>query len=343
MSVVLFIPVCASAQGGFPKLPELRRFKVILPETRISRFGPEIERQILKPIKFSTKLPLYVENPSLALEQDALRTYHRVLYEFSQLEKNLGKAFIYDDFTLLPTEERAAYLNLLAKSKHKLDIVARMVDPTRDETLAHARMYVNLGLSTLQQTLASPVQPKTNFAVRPDHQLVESEFFLKNPVSSEGATANTPLPSNLKIAVLLDEPSDLLRMEFEHDAGAVLAKNEVKFFAYSELLLKEISEKKFVPDIILTNTLMNGRMGGYALTAALRENGFSKAIIALEEEVETPEIAQELFAQGFDGLISMPVHFTNPEKLGRSIPWEQRIDEAVANYNHYKNVNGWTH
>ena len=295
-------------------------------------------------MRFSTDLPLYVKEPTLALRTDALRSYSKTMKEFAALEKRLGTSILHSDIVLLPSRHREYLFTLFAQVREKLDVVARMVDPTKDEALNRARAYTNVGLSALQQTKFSSIPEIKNFAVRPDRQLVEAEFFLHTPEAIQKSTAETlSLPTNLNIAVVMDDSSDLLRMESAHEEGRLFVGSALKTFRTGQELVHSMVADNFMPDVVLTNTMMVGRMGGYTLNALLRERNFDKTVIALEAEEETAQIARELFDQGFDGLISLPKHFTNPEKSGRAVRWEQRLNDALTNYNYYKNQNGWTH
>ena len=331
MFVVLFAPVYSSAQF-FEDLPK-----------NVCRFGTEIEGQIRRSVQYTSMLPLYVKNPSQYLRTESLHTYSKVMHDFANLEKRLGTGFIYDDFTLPPNGPRGALLDNLVQVKTKLDALSHIVDPTRDVPLARARLYVNLGISTLQQTPLLPVAEATNFAVRTDHQLVAREFFLANPVSKEGIAREVKQPTGLKIAVVMDDSGDLLTMEEANETGRLFNGNTMKTFSNGRELVHSMVAEDFMPDVVLTNTFMLSRMGGYTLTAMLRTKGFNKAIIALDAEEETAEVSKELFDQGFDGLISLPKHFTNPEKSGRPVLWEKRLNEALANYHYYKDRNGWVH
>ena len=337
---MIFAPVLASAQK-FPKLPKMWRFSVHNPEPRLPRFSTEITRTLQNSVKFTTNLPLRVKNPSLSLRADALRFYNRVLVgKLAPLKKAMGgNAILYDDFTMLPTETRFAFVEHLVPLEEELDALSLLVDPNRDPALKQARTFVRVSLSTLQSTLLFPPKEVSAFAARADRQLVETEFFLNTPIGV--AAGDIAMPKGLTIAVVMDDSSDLLRMEAANQAGTLFAGNTLKIFENGSQLVEGMLKEQFVPDVVLTNTFMAGRIGGYALTAMLRRQGFNKTIIALDAEEPTPQMARELHVLNFDGLISLDKHFTNPQV--RAGDWQKRLNEALANYYYYKNKNGWAH
>ncbi len=286
-------------------------------------------------------------SPSLEQKEKLITTYKEIMEKFSEFKKEMDVWLYYQSKAIerhdVSIAEQADILDRIFAMNLELSRLRNYISPN-DPAYKEACEYMRYAVQGVNPMFRGLLDAKL-FA-RVDRKYSFQEFFLYTPLEilrrqqeilSNGGNLEQLIflsfPSSFKIAILNDSEDVLSKMESLHET-VLFPEATLHTYKNAEDLLSSI-HSGIRYDLILTDLIVPGG-GGLYLTAILREENFSGAIIALSAYKEDRTFGRNLFDRGFDGMIEAHIGFEKGEK------WPFKLMGQIQNYYYYKNLYDWS-